>query len=75
MEEWGNERANAYYEAKLPRDYPKPRENDPVRVVEKFIREKYEQKRFIADSIPPPMNGDLVTVTVESEPLPLNLSS
>jgi hypothetical protein len=57
MEEWGNARANAYYEAKLPRDYPKPRENDSVRVVEKFIREKYEQKRFIADSIPPPMNA------------------
>lgn len=57
MEEWGNARANAYYEAKLPRDYQKPRENDPVRVVEKFIREKYEQKRFIADSIPPPMNS------------------
>lgn len=53
MEEWGNARANAYYEAKLPRDYQKPRENDPVRVVEKFIREKYEHKRFIADTLPP----------------------
>ena len=67
MEEWGNARANAYYEAKLPRDYPKPRENDPVRVVEKFIREKYEQKRFIADSIPPPMNG--APVAAEPEPV------
>jgi hypothetical protein len=62
MEEWGNARANAYYEAKLPRDYQKPRENDPVRVVEKFIREKYEQKRFIADSIPPPnSSGEIET--------------
>eukprot|EP00602_Paraphysomonas_sp_CaronLab_P000435 CAMPEP_0185018314 /NCGR_PEP_ID=MMETSP1103-20130426/1077_1 /TAXON_ID=36769 /ORGANISM="Paraphysomonas bandaiensis, Strain Caron Lab Isolate" /LENGTH=442 /DNA_ID=CAMNT_0027548081 /DNA_START=54 /DNA_END=1382 /DNA_ORIENTATION=+ len=57
MEEWGNARANAYYEAKLPPSVSKPRENDPVRVVERFIRDKYELKRYIADSIPPQING------------------
>lgn len=52
MESWGNGRANAYYEAKMPSGYAKPSENDPVRVVEKFIRDKYEHKKFVGDSIP-----------------------
>jgi hypothetical protein len=52
MESWGNGRANAYYEAKMPSGYAKPGENDPVRVVERFIRDKYEHKKFVGDSIP-----------------------
>lgn len=47
MEEWGNERANAYYEASMPSSVQVPREGDSVRIVEKFIRDKYQYKRFI----------------------------
>ena len=53
MVEWGNERANAYYEAHIPSSVRIPREGDSVRDVEKFIRDKYQYKRFIGD-IPPP---------------------
>jgi hypothetical protein len=53
MEEWGNGRANEYYEANIPAHVVKPKEGDSVRVVEKFIRDKYEHKRYIAKSIPP----------------------
>jgi hypothetical protein len=56
MEQWGNARANAYWEANIPRGYAKPKENDPVRIVEKFIRDKYEHKRFVASSVPPPVD-------------------
>jgi hypothetical protein len=52
MEEWGNGRANAYYEANLPSHIVKPKEGDPVRSIEKFIRDKYEFKRYIASSVP-----------------------
>jgi hypothetical protein len=53
MEEWGNGRANDYYEANVPSHVIRPKEGDSVRVVEKFIREKYEFKRYLASSIPP----------------------
>ena len=53
MEEWGNRRANEYFEANIPDNYPRPKESDTVRVIEKFIREKYEHKKFIAKSLPP----------------------
>lgn len=52
MEEWGNARANAYYEANLPNHVLKPKEGDSVRKVEKFIRDKYEFKRYVASSVP-----------------------
>eukprot|EP01038_Epipyxis_sp_PR26KG_P005326 gene5326-7392_t len=52
MEEWGNERANQLYEANLPTNFVRPKEGDPVRVVEKFIREKYEQKKYMSRTIP-----------------------
>lgn len=55
FEEWGNARANAYYEANLPPNVKKPTEADSVRVCEKYIRDKYEHKRFIAKTIPPKM--------------------
>eukprot|EP01039_Chlorochromonas_danica_P008397 gene8397-9256_t len=54
MEEWGNGRANAFYEAKVPASVIRPKEGDPVRIVERFIRDKYEHKKFIADQLPPP---------------------
>lgn len=47
MEDWGNGRANEYYEANVPPQVPRPKEGDSVRTVEKFIRDKYEFKRFI----------------------------
>jgi hypothetical protein len=53
MEEWGNARANQYYEANIPSHVTKPKDGDPVRVVEKFIRDKYEHKKFIAREVPP----------------------
>ena len=53
MEEWGNARGNEYYEANVPAHVHRPKEGDSVRVIEKFIREKYENKRYIAKSIPP----------------------
>ena len=45
MEEWGNGRANALFEADLPSHFQRPREGDSVRVTEKFIRDKYEFKK------------------------------
>jgi len=44
IEQWGNGRANALYEANVPSSVIRPKEGDSVRVVEKFIREKYEAK-------------------------------
>ena len=49
MQKWGNQRVNAYYEAKLPKNYPHPNEHTPVSKLEKFIRDKYEEKRWVAD--------------------------
>jgi hypothetical protein len=42
MEEWGNKRANEYYEANVPASVIRPKEGDAVRVVERYIRDKYE---------------------------------
>ena len=53
MEEWGNGRTNEYYEASVPSHVYRPKEGDTVRTVEKYIRDKYEFKRYIAKSIPP----------------------
>ena len=41
MQQWGNQRVNAYYEATLPQNYPHPNEHTPVSEMEKFIRQKY----------------------------------
>lgn len=54
MEQWGNARANLYWEANLPAHVKKPTADDNVRTVERFIRDKYELKKFVAASIPPP---------------------
>lgn len=62
MEEWGNGRANEYFEANVPVHVIRPKDGDPVRVVEKFIRDKYEFKRFIAPSIPPKRESQAVTI-------------
>ena len=38
MEAWGNERANLYYEGKLPSTVRKPNETDSVQVVTNYIK-------------------------------------
>ena len=53
MEQWGNGRANEYYEANVPNTVIKPKEGDPVRTVERYIRDKYEMKKFVSRSAPP----------------------
>ncbi len=40
MEQWGNERAKAYFEAEVPANYPKPGEGAGVRDVQRWIRDK-----------------------------------
>ena len=53
MEEWGNGRANLYYEANMPSHVSRPQDGDSVRMIEKFIRDKYELKRYSAKELPP----------------------
>lgn len=65
MEEWGNGRANEYFEANVPSHVIRPKEGDPVRVVERFIRDKYEFKKYIAKSLPPKHESQ---VEVDAEP-------
>jgi len=65
MEEWGNKRANDYYEANMPASVIRPKEGDAVRIVERFIRDKYEHKRYIASSVPAVRRS----AAVESEPV------
>lgn len=48
MEAIGNAVANEYYEANIPSRYNMPRDGDPVRQWERFIRDKYEHKRFVS---------------------------
>jgi hypothetical protein len=80
MEEWGNARANAYWEANVPAAVRKPKEGDGVRTVEKYIRDKYEHKRYVASSIPSKksdvVNSDVKvhrTVPVTTEPAMVNM--
>ena len=53
MEEWGNARANEYYEANIPPQISRPKDGDSVRSIEKFIRDKYEFKRYVGKTVPP----------------------
>ena len=53
MEEWGNGRANLYYEANMPSHVSRPQDGDSVRMIEKFIRDKYELKKYTAKELPP----------------------
>jgi len=46
MKETGNERSNAFWEARVPPGYPKPKPGDNIGL-ERWIRDKYEGKRFI----------------------------
>ncbi len=69
MEEWGNGAANEFYEANVPRDYIRPKENDSVRVVERFIRDKYEHKKFISKGNKPEKREEIIApVQVQEKP-------
>ena len=50
MERWGNKRANEYWEANLPKNYPRPTENSTMADLEKFIRAKYVKKLWVRDA-------------------------
>lgn len=43
----GNAAANAYFEASIPPRYQVPKDGDAVRMWERYIRDKYEQKKFV----------------------------
>ncbi len=47
FKELGNKRVNRYYESRLDDDYRRPKSNDDM-AMEKFIRDKYEKKRWAA---------------------------
>lgn len=68
MEEWGNKRANEYFEANMPASVIRPKEGDPVRVVERFIRDKYEHRRYVASSIPPKSAAATTETVAETAP-------
>lgn len=68
MESWGNARANAYYEGNMPKSVRLPQEGDPVRVIERFIRDKYELKKYIANDIPDKDTSTEMEAVVEEAP-------
>ncbi len=49
-----NSLVNAYWEAKLPKNYNKPGQNASSHEVEQFIRDKYIHKKWVEN----PMVGD-----------------
>jgi len=59
MEKWGNNRAKAYFEAEVPENYSRPKDGASVREVQRWIRDKYEFKRFLPSDghVPPPNAG------------------
>ena len=53
MERVGNKKGNEYWEARLPPDFVRPRSED-VEAMSKFIRQKYEYKKWIDPLMRPP---------------------
>lgn len=52
LQQMGNSRARAVYEANLPDSFRRPQNDSSL---EAFIRAKYEQKKYIAKEwVPPP---------------------
>jgi len=47
MELWGNKEARQMYEARVPTDIYIPDENDSAQTLEKWIRDKYEHRRYV----------------------------
>ena len=56
MQQMGNSRARAVYEANLPDGFLRP-QNDQA--LEQFIRGKYEKKKYIAQEYVPSKPPDL----------------
>ena len=53
LQQMGNSRARAVYEANLPDNFRRPQTDSPL---EAFVRAKYEQKKYIArEWVPPPI--------------------
>lgn len=53
LQQMGNSRARAVYEANLPDSFRRPQNDSSL---ETFIRAKYEQKKYIAKEwVPPPL--------------------
>lgn len=53
LQQMGNSRARAVYEANLPDNFRRPQHDSSL---ESFIRAKYEQKKYIArEWVPPPV--------------------
>jgi len=50
MKEWGNNNANAYFEAKLPASLKKPTQDSSVNEMNRFIRDKYEMNSYVPDN-------------------------
>jgi hypothetical protein len=67
MEQWGNGRANKYWEENMPAHVARPKEGDSVRVVERFIRDKYENKKYIGSTIPEKTIIESAVVSDEEE--------
>lgn len=53
MVRWGNKRAKAYWEAKLPKGFTPPNEHSSKAVLQKWMRDKYEKGKYRADELPP----------------------
>ena len=50
MEKWGNKEARQKYEARVPKDVYIPDENDSAQTLEKWIRDKYEARKYVSSS-------------------------
>lgn len=57
MERVGNSIGNQYWEARLPPDYPRPATDD-LEGLTKFIRDKYERKKWVDPHASPPNLAD-----------------
>lgn len=59
----GNKKANEYWEAKLPEDYERPGSSNQS-MMSVFIKQKYVQKTWAADSLNPPhmISDDQITL-------------
>lgn len=68
MEKVGNEKSNEYWEARLPSDYPRPATDD-LEGLTKFIRAKYEYKKWIdPNGVPPAQKRRKKKKAVDSVP-------
>jgi Putative GTPase activating protein for Arf len=52
MVRWGNRKANAYWEAKMPRSYTRPNDLSSMSEVQQFVRDKYELRKWAAPGDP-----------------------